>query len=230
MKNIFFEYSKILGYTTIGLILGLSFFLLFLNFYHYKEVNTSYVKNVDDLGVSQELQSELTTIKNNYSKFNINNYNGNEDIYSMTAIQSKLDLCVKNIDKSKIFNLLNKKEVFINDIYIMQQEYQNTIVNDCLIKQLYDLTIIDDNKSVNISNLSLIAPFLKDNIDVLKNINDYLQSNIKNNSSYSFNSDNSKLNVFNVTKDSYYQIVSSYRKSINLIKDVSIWYSNIIGG
>ena len=40
MKKILFEYINIFAYVIVGLAFGFSFFLLFLNFYHYKEVNT----------------------------------------------------------------------------------------------------------------------------------------------------------------------------------------------
>ena len=56
MKKILFEYINIFAYVIVGLAFGFSFFLLFLNFYHYKEVNTKVnhglvivkVKNSDD--------------------------------------------------------------------------------------------------------------------------------------------------------------------------------------
>ena len=44
MKKILGEYSQILGYTFTGLVFGLSCFIIFLNFYHFKEVGTTVGK------------------------------------------------------------------------------------------------------------------------------------------------------------------------------------------
>ena len=119
---------------------------------------------------------------------------------------------------------MSKKKIDINDVYILQKKYQNNVVNECLVKQLYDL--VDEDGML----FGKTKPFIKDNINQLRYSSDYLKNNLKNNSSYFFNSDNSKLNVFDVTKDSYFQVLVYYRQSIQFVKDISIWYRDLVVG
>lgn len=230
MKKVLLEYSSIIGYTIIGLIFGLSFFLLFLNFYHYNEVNYYYQKSNDDLNLSSELKEQLNAIEENINFFDINLYSGNEDIYSLDDVGNRLKLCVKNINDSEFFEVLDKNKISILDVYKLEQSYENDIVNECLVKQLYDLTILDENSTVKISSLEVISPLLETSIMELKDDNNYVKNNIRNNSSYYFSSNSSKLSVFNMTRDSYYEVISSYRGAINLIEDVSIWYKKVVMG
>ena len=66
MKKLLVEYAKIFGYTFTGLIFGLAFFLLFINFYHYKEINTtvdlSEKLNTEQETVNAKLEQIITTI------------------------------------------------------------------------------------------------------------------------------------------------------------------------
>lgn len=230
MKKMLLEYSLVIGYTVVGLVFGLSFFLLFLNFYHYDEVNYYYQKNSDDLKLSSEFKEQLVEIRENVNSFDINLYSGREDIYSLASVGNKLDLCIKNINDSEFFKILDKKKISISDVYKLQQFYENDVVNECLIKQLYDLTISNESSNIKISSLGVISPFLNTSIVQLKDDNNYVKSNIRNNSSYYFSSNSSKLSVFNMTRDSYYEVISSYRSAINFVEQVSIWYRNVVIG
>ena len=40
MKKILLDYANTFAYTVIGLVFGLAFFLLFINFYHMQELDT----------------------------------------------------------------------------------------------------------------------------------------------------------------------------------------------
>lgn len=228
MKKILLEYSKIIGYTITGFVFGLSFFLLFLNFYHFNEVNSSFVKSDSDLAISNKLKSKIELIHNNSSLFNVGNYQESEDSASLALIKSRLDSCVNSLNNQEAFDILNKKVISITDVYELEQLYQNEVVNECLIKQLYNLT--EESNNIKISSLNTMAPFFKTNIDSLSTSTEYVRSSIKNNSSYSFNSNSAKLNILDTTKDSYYQVVDSYNKAINFVLDVSSWYKEVLGG
>lgn len=224
MKKLLLEYSSIIANTIIGFTFGIGFFLLFINFYHFKEVNNYYVKDDGDLEVLSEFKNSLDEINNNINSFNPNTYNGVNNAYTLSIIKSKLDSCVNNINDKQVLNILSKKKIDINDVYILQKKYQNNVVNECLVKQLYDL--VDEDEML----FGKTKPFIKDNINQLRYSSDYLKNNLKNNSSYFFNSDNSKLNVFDVTKDSYFQVLVYYRQSIQFVKDISIWYRDLVVG
>ena len=230
MKKVLLEYCSIVGYIIVGLVFGLCFFLLFLNFYHYNEVNYYYYKNEDDKNLSLKLRKQLKVIEDNINSFDFDSYSGNEDIYNLSDMGSRLDLCVKKINNSDLFKLLDKEKILISDVYNLQQSYEEDIVNSCLIKQLHGLNALYENNEFKIDSLEKVLPFMELNIMHLKDDNNYVKNNIKNNSSYYFSNNSSKLSVFNMTRDSYYEVISSYKKSINFIENVSVFYKNIVIG
>lgn len=227
MKKILIEYSNIIAYTITGLVFGFSFFLLFLNFYHYRDVNMAYQKQDSDRNVEEDLKTKLNQVKINTSGFDINTYKGNEDPTSLASVKSRLDICVKKIDTQEFQNILSKNSINIKDIYEMQQFYQVQISNECLVKQLYEISL--PNK-LNLSSLKTMAPFLENNINQLLKSTDYVQKVIKNNSSYAFSSETSKIDLYDQTKDSYYTILNSYVSAIDVIYDLSTWYKEVSGG
>ena len=227
MKKILIEYFNIIGFSITGIIFGLSFFLLFINFYHYKDVNTTYLKQDSDFKVNQELKDKLTKIKDNISSFDPNKYQGTEDIYSLSSVKSRLDICVSKVDNDTFSSLLDKQEINIKDVYDMQQFYQINISNECLVKQLYEISIVNESSKIQIKSLDLVAPFWEDNIEELIKSTDYLQKVIKNNSSYSFSSNSSKMDLYDQTKDSYYTLLNKYSEAIDYIYDVSVWYKEV---
>ncbi len=230
MKSIIEEYLHIIGFTITGLVFGLAFFLLFVNLYHSKEVGTVYTKSDSDSKIVTEISENINKINSNIQGFDMNTYRGREDIYSMASVKSRLELCVKQIEKAKILKVLEQPSVSIQDVYDLQQDFQATMANDCLVKQLYDLTVTDGSGKINIYSLPNFAPFFKNNIDNLIVANTYLQNDIKNNSSYFFSTDTSKINILNPTKDSYYQVVGTYRRSVEFVAEVSSWYQKVVGG
>ena len=229
MKKILNEYFNILGYTLTGLLFGLSFFLICINFYHYKNVHDVYVKQEIDVEINNEIKNKLKNIKANISYYDVNNYNGIEDKYSLLKIKNKLDSCVNSIQNEEFSNIISKSQINIKDIYEMQQFYQKNISNECLVKQLYELSL-DSNTTINVSSLSVLRPFLNDNINNLKDSNEYVKKVIKGNSSYYFTTETSKMSVYDILRDSYYSIQADYVQSLDFIEDISIWFKNVSGG
>lgn len=228
MRKLFVEYFNIIGYALTGIIFGFSFFLLFINFYHYKDVNSTYIKQDSDFKNNQVLKNKLESIKININSFDPNKYQGVEDVYSLASVKSRLNMCVSKIDTEEFDNLLNKTEIDIKDVYDMQQFYQIVISNECLVKQLYEVATVDETSNIKISSLNQLTPFLEDNIEELIKSTDYLQKVIKNNSSYSFTSTSSKVDLYDQTKDSYYALLNQYLAAIDYIYDISVWYKGVI--
>lgn len=211
MRQLLLEYLYIVGYSIVGFVFGISFFLLFINLYHCVEVNGVYKKNNYELNSYKRIEDVLNKINKNIYTNSSNNSN---------SISDKLMTCVNIISDSDTYTLMSKKNVTIRDVYMLQQNLQDNIINECLIKQIYPITNKKyDNNIINDYNL-----LLKNNIDMLRYRNNYLLDNVKNNSSYYFSSDNFKMNVFDVTKDNYYEVMSLYTDSLDLLYDFSLLY------
>lgn len=215
------EFSYVFAFSITGLIFGFSFFLLFSNIYSYKEVNSSYEVQDTEFTTYKEMKQKLNSIREIANSFDSNNYKGQEDLFSMVQVQSKLNTCVDKIDTSSFDKLLTKNKIYIKDNYEMQQYYQSVISDECLVKQLYDLTT---NKNLKLSGLDDSSLFLQNEIDNLIKSTDYIQKEIKSNSSYYFPSTNIKETLYDKTRDSYYSLLDDYKNSIDFVYDIALWY------
>lgn len=215
------EFSYVFAFSITGLIFGFSFFLLFSNIYSYKEVNSSYEVQDTEFTTYKEMKQKLNSIRGIANSFDSNNYKGQEDLFSMVQVQSKLNTCVDKIDTSSFDKLLTKNKIYIKDNYEMQQYYQSVISDECLVKQLYDLTT---NKNLKLNGLDDSSLFLQNGIDNLIKSTDYIQKEIKSNSSYYFPSTNIKETLYDKTRDSYYSLLDDYKNSIDFVYDIALWY------
>lgn len=215
------EFSYVFAFSITGLIFGFSFFLLFSNIYSYKEVNSSYEVQDTEFKTYKEMKQKLNSIREIANSFDSNNYKGQEDLFSMVQVQSKLNTCVDKVDTSSFDKLLTKNKIYIKDNYEMQQYYQSVISDECLVKQLYDLTT---NKNLKLSGLDDSSLFLQNEIDNLIKSTDYIQKEIKSNSSYYFPSTNIKETLYDKTRDSYYSLLDDYKNSIDFVYDIALWY------
>lgn len=215
------EFSYVFAFSITGLIFGFSFFLLFSNIYSYKEVNSSYEVQDTEFTTYKEMKQKLNSIREIANSFDSNNYRGQEDLFSMVQVQSKLNTCVDKVDTSSFDKLLTKNKIYIKDNYEMQQYYQSVISDECLVKQLYDLTT---NKNLKLSGLDDSSLFLQNEIDNLIKSTDYIQKEIKSNSSYYFPSTNIKETLYDKTRDSYYSLLNDYKNSIDFVYDIALWY------
>ena len=225
MKKLFIEYFNLIGFSITGIVFGFTFFLLFINFYHYKDVSSVYIKQDSDFKMNAEIQNKLAKINDNISSFDVNKYSGTENVYSLASIKSRINTCVTKINTQEFNEMLEKKEVDIKDVYDMQQFYQINISNECLVKQLYEITSADSK--IKINNMDNVSIFMQDNIESLIKSTDYLQKVIKSNSNYSFSSNASKIDLYDTTKDSYYDLLNKYNTSIDYIYDVSLWFKEV---
>ena len=229
MKKILLEYINVFAYAVVGIVFGFSFFLLFINFYHYKEINETVNVKEEMENYKQKTEEKLTKIKDNISLYEQNTYNGRNNIYDMNSIQIKLNSCVKSFESEEYKNLTNKENIEIKDVYKLGKFYQNTILNDCVVLQLSSLA--DESSSYSITSLSTIRPFLKTNINQLLSSNGYIISSLENADNYYFTNDISKSSIFFLAKDSYSAINKNYQNTLDFLVEISEWYkSEVVGG
>ncbi len=230
MKKFIVDYIHIIAMTLTGLLFGLSFFLLFLNFYHVKEVSYSYTPSESSSITYEKMLSRINTIQNNASVYNQSNYQGSEDAYEMLGIQSKLNNCVKKYQEENLKKLFSKKSYLAKDVFELLNYYQNNILNGCVVLQMYNL-VDTDQSTYKSDQLKKVAPFLKLEIDsLLNNGLSYVRSNLKNNDIYYFSNDDSKNTVFELTRDSYQEVLSNYTKTLDFLETFSTWYKDIVLG
>lgn len=229
MKKMLLEYINIFAYALTGLVFGFSFFLLFINFYHYRELSTKVDVSSEVIANEQKTQEKLEKIKTNINSYQQNSYQGKNNVYDMNSIQIKLNNCVKVFESNEYKELASKQSIELSDVYKLGKFYQNNILNDCVVMQLN--AFIDESNSFNIESLKAIRPFIKTTINEQLSSNSYITSNLESADNYYFTNDISKSSIFFLAKDSYNSINTNYQNTLDLLVELSNWYYNeVMGG
>lgn len=229
MKKILLEYASMLAFTVTGLVFGLAFFLLFINFYHMEELaETVDIASYNDTNKAS-IENKINQIKNNISVYEQSNYQGSLNIYGLNTVKSRLENCVEIIESDDMMNYFDLDQIGINDSYNFTLDFRNKILNDCLVMQVTSMINTDTVESL--PNFNLIKPYIQIDLDNLLNSYNYVQNNIENSDHYYFTTENNKTNFFDLVEDSYTETMNNYQSTLDLLVEISNWYRyTVIGG
>ena len=228
MKKILLEYANIIGYTVTGLIFGLSFFLLIINFYHMQELSETISVEAYNNDNRQLIEQKINTIKNNISVYSQNSYTGNLNIYGLNTSQIKIQECVNIVESDEMMNYFSKSNIDIRDVYNFTGDFRNNVLNDCLVMQIKSM--FNTDTIATLPNYNIIKPYVDLNVNSLVQSVGYIQSNIENSDHYYYSTDVNKSNFFDLTNDSYFEIVNKYQQTLDLLVEVSNWYRTVVVG
>lgn len=228
MKKVLLEYANLIAYTITGLIFGLSFFLIFINFYHMEEINTPADVSAYNATNKQLINDKIATIKNNISVYDQSSYTGSLNIYGLNTAKIKLEECVKALESEELVKYFDQNTVYVKDVYDFSIDFKNIVLNDCLVMQLKSMFSTDT--IATLPNYNIIKPYVDLNIDNLLDSSSYVQSNLENVDHYYFSTDINKTNFFDLTEDSYADIMNTYQNSLDLLVEVSNWYRSVVVG
>ncbi len=228
MKKVLLEYANLIAYTITGLIFGLSFFLIFINFYHMEEINTPADVSAYNATNKQLINDKIATIKNNISVYDQSSYTGSLNIYGLNTAKIKLEECVKALESEDFVKYFDQNTVYVKDVYDFSIDFKNIVLNDCLVMQLKSMFSTDT--IATLPNYNIIKPYVDLNIDNLLDSSSYVQSNLENVDHYYFSTDINKANFFDLTEDSYADIMNTYQNSLDLLVEVSNWYRSVVVG
>ena len=228
MKKFLLEYANVFAYTITGLVFGLSFFLLFINFYHMQELaETVDVSSYNDTNKAT-VESKIETIRNNISVYNQSDYTGSLNIYGLNTVQLKLQDCLEILESEDMMKYFELDEIGIKDSYNFTLDFKNKILNDCLVMQVKSM--FNTDTVAMLPDFNTIKPYVELNLDTLLDSTNYVQSNIENSDHYYFSTETNKANFFNLVDDSYSDVMNSYQNSLDLLVEVSNWYRNVVLG
>ena len=229
MKKILLEYASMLAFTVTGLVFGLAFFLLFINFYHMEELaETVDIASYNDTNKAS-IENKINQIKNNISVYEQSNYQGSLNIYGLNTVKSRLENCVEIIESDDMMNYFDLDQIGINDSYNFTLDFRNKILNDCLVMQVTSMINTDTVESL--PNFNLIKPYIQIDLNNLLNSYNYVQNNIENSDHYYFTTETNKTNFFDLTEDSYTETMNNYQSALDLLVEISNWYRyTVIGG
>ena len=228
MKEALLEYANTFAYTITGLIFGLAFFLLFINFYHMQELSETYdISTYNDTNKAS-VEEKVNIIKNNINVYDQSTYKGSLNIYGLNTIKLKLEDCLEIIESEDMMKYFELDEIGINDSYNFTVDFKNKILNDCLVMQVKSL--FNTDTVALLPNFNIIKPYVELNLETLLDSINYVQSNVENSDHYYFSTNTNKTNFFNLIEDSYTDTMNSYQNSLNLLVEVSNWYKGIVLG
>ena len=228
MKKILLEYVNMFAYTFTGLIFGLAFFLLFINFYHAQELSQVVdVSSYNDTSKAS-IENKIEIIRNNINVYNQSTYTGSLNVYGLNTAQAKLQACLDIIEGDTMMHYLNLDEIGINDSYNFVVDYKNEILNGCLVMQVKSM--FNTDTVAMLPNFNLVKPYIDMNVDNLLSSTDYVQSNLENSDHYYFTTQANKNNFFNLVSDSYSDTMNSYSNSLDLLVEVSNWFRSVVVG
>ena len=228
MKRILLEYASMLAFTITGLVFGLSFFLLFINFYHMEELaETVDIASYNDTNKAS-VENKINQIKNNISVYEQSNYQGSLNIYGLNTVKSRLENCVEIIESDDMMKYLNLNNISINDSYNFTVDFRNKILNDCLVMQVTSMINTDTVEAL--PSFNLIKPYIQINVNNLLNSYHYVQNNIENSDHYYFTTETNKTNFFDLVEDSYTDTMNNYQVTLDLLVEISNWYRNVVIG
>lgn len=229
MKKVLLEYASMFAYTITGLIFGLSFFLLFLNFYHMDELaDTVDVSTYNDTS-KVSVENKLNMIRNNINVYDQNSYTGSLNIYGLNNAKLRIEACLEIFESDEMMKYFDLDTIGINDAYNFTRDFRNIVLNDCIAMQINSMFNTDTVSTL--PNFDIIEPYVKLNINNLLNSTDYVQDNLENSDHYYFSTNINKINFFDIVEDSYVDTMNNYQYTLDLIVEISNWYKNaVIGG
>ena len=228
MKKILLEYASMFAYTITGLIFGLSFFLLFLNFYHMDELaDTVDVSTYNDTS-KVSVENKLNMIRNNINVYDQNSYTGSINIYGLNNAKLRMEACLEILESDEMMRYFDLDTIGIQDTYNFTRDFRNIVLNDCVAMQINSMFSTDTVSTL--PNFNVIEPYVKLSINNLLNSTNYVQNNLENSDHYYFSTNVNKINFFDIVEDSYVDTMNNYQYTLDLIVEISNWYKDIVIG
>lgn len=226
MMDMLRQYFKMIAYALIGIAFGFAFFYLLLNINHYFEVRRNFSFNGTTDGTVIKIRDNIEKIKSNMNTPLRSEYVNGLNINDITSVKNRFNVCVNTIISDKFNNIMNDEIIDIKDVYNFRELFENEVSSICLVNQFIPLTT---------DNQALTKVFGNENKDLYKlilndliNSTEYVKNDLLNNSSYSFSTEISLITGKDLTRDSFYQVLSSYEKSTAFLLDLSNRYKEAV--
>lgn len=222
MRKFWKEYANLVGMTIVGLVFAYASFYLFLNCYHYQEVREAYTYNMKEDVNYQQIQANINLIKNNID-FSIQDYKGPIDSYFISGLQSRLNMCVQELENEKLNEIAEKNSFTLKDVNSLNNLYRSHVVNNCVVLQVTDYLSLSKDKLYQYGSYKeLYDASLLETKFITQNTS-YLSSQLQNNSSYYFNTTASRNGVYHPVKDNLSVVLGAYEKATEYVVQVSNW-------
>lgn len=218
MKEFFVEYVRIISKSIIGLLFGLGFFYILLNAFHASSINKVVYVSELDVYYSSYLDNVLAIKKN------LDNYRYDKDKFAhnmptMQKISSEITACYNILNSNE--GLLGKSEgmkLGFNDVYNLNNYFINSLIDQCFIS---DISWVMKDEVLQDSNFAREVAIQYNVNDILSNNSMYIKDELRDNSSYYYNTAVSNAMIRNDLNSSYRLVLRNYYDFSKIILNLS---------
>jgi len=224
MKAFFGEYVKIISRSIMGLIFGLGFFYILLNAFHASSIDKSVYVSESDVYYSNYMNNVMQ-IKKNLDSYR---YDSNKFAFGMPTLQKI------SSEISSCYNILNSKEAILGysegmeigykEVYNLNNYFINDLSDEYFVSNLS--WVLRDDELKNSTFGKRVANYNAIN-DILAYNGSYLKDELRDNSSYYYNTSISNAMIRDNLNSSYRMVARNYYDFSQIVLDLSEY---LVGG
>lgn len=226
MKDFFAELFELLSICILVICLSFASFLLFLNFYHYKDVSHSEIIDEGSKVLYNDYKKTLSRVDKKMNSVDYNNVS-----YGTTAkpIYDYYKSCTNSLKNGTFAKLESKDSFTMKDIYDSNNDILKKYNNLCIFYIPYNITVINKTYKPSVSFDSIFKETELKRKIVIDNA-DYLTKSGLGNSSYTFVTDTSRNTIYNKATNEFRLTIDNYKVMASILEDVANWYVAEFGG
>ncbi len=218
MKKIINEFiSIIFGFVSL-MALALGSYLLFTTLFHQQYLDTK-LSFTEEYEIFQNYKENLDKIKKNIDSYNYDSNIFNEKMEKMNIYRDRINTCYKYLtDEESLIKLKTGDMISDYDIYVLNEFFNEKIVDECWVKSLSDYYYNSDNYQ------GYFKYFMKGNSDYISNIasqSTYLKKELKSNYNVHYINDNSLITSRNELLEHLNLLMSIYNNTSKLVYNMS---------
>ena len=218
MRDFFKEYVHIITTVLTALLFGLGCFYFLINAFHASSMNKTVYVNKNDVNFTQYM-SNVDIIDSNVKGYNYNDKKFDYDIGMMESISSKIGICSTMLkDEGSIYTIENNSNIGFSEVYDLNNYFINTLMDNCFVANISWL-IRDEN--LNETEYSKKVLIYNNYVNSLVDNAKYLRNEMRDNSSYYFNTGISNAMIRNNLGSIYQKVIRNYVDFSGVIADLS---------
>lgn len=213
MKNSLEKYLHFVLIILLVLVFSISSYYLIINIFHNSSMNKKVYVSESDV-YYKKYKNNIMEIKENLSNYQYNKNIHKYDYNTMNSLHSKIKYCY-NILNSNDNGLVAQSYLSYNDVNNLNNWFINSYIDKCFTTNLLSIN--------NLSNSKLKQQFINSrfSIDILTNNSLYIRDELKDNSSYYYNTNYFNTKIRNNLESSYQFILHNYSDFSNIILELS---------
>ena len=208
MRSFFKEYIHIIVSVVCTLIFGLGFYYILLNAFHASAINKKVLVSSNDVFYSN-YQTNVSSIKRNLDNYKYSENHFEYDMVTMEKVYSKLRICYDYLEDSEegLLKYGNDAEIGYIEVFNLNNYFLNSLVDKCFTSNISWIIYEEKLKGYELTE---DVSVYNDIVNILGSNADYIKSELRDNSSYYYNTAISNAMVRNNLNSSYQSVAKNY--------------------